>query len=167
MIWFEVDYFSKIGHSYFTFCTIFVIILLKIKKKVENGGNIVKNCTLQITSTVDGQENVFSTKGKIDLSVENPKICYWEENSVVRLTFQGETARVEREGDYSLKINLERDVMQKGSLGIGGQEGEICAYAHKVTYTISENSLLALLHYDLWIGGEPQQMQLRVLARTI
>lgn len=127
----------------------------------------MRNCTLNITSTVDGQENVFSAQGKIDLSVESPKICYREENSIVRLVFQGETARIEREGDYSLKIRLERGVMQTGSLGIGGQEGEICAYAHKVSYTISENSLLALLHYDLLIGNEPQQMQLRIVARVI
>ena len=127
----------------------------------------MRNCKLNITSMVDGQENVFSVEGKMDLSIERPKICYREDNAVIRVVFQGETARIEREGDYSLKIYLERGTFQNGSLGIGGQEGEICAYAHKVSYTIGKDSLLALLHYDLLIGDVPQRMQLRLVARAL
>ena len=125
----------------------------------------MKECELTIASSADGQENNFMRKGEMELSIHCAKVRYEDEGALVCMDFQGETLDILRRGDYTLKISLQRGVVREGNLGIGGNEGAIHTLAHKVAYSISGNSLLATLHYDLLIGDEPQKMKLRILAR--
>ena len=125
----------------------------------------MKECELAIASSADGQENNFTRKGEMELSAFGAKVCYLDEGASVCIYFQGETVTIDRQGDYTLKISLQHGVVSEGVLGIGGNEGIIHTLAHKVAYSINENSLLATLHYDLLIGDEPQKMKLRILAR--
>ena len=125
----------------------------------------MKTCVLTITTTTDGQENTIIRKGEMQLALSGIYLRYKEESATVSLQIQGETAQMDRQGDYSLHLALERGVVQKGSIGIAGAEGEVLTYAHKISYAQRTDSVLLLLHYDLDFGGEKQKMQLRILAR--
>ena len=125
----------------------------------------MKKCRLTITTIADGQENTITRDGEMDLLSQNIRLFYREANAAVYLQLQGETARVERQGDYSLRLYLVRGEKTKGEIGIGGSSGEIETFAHTVQYSVSETSLLLSLKYDLIISGETQNMQLRLLGR--
>ena len=126
----------------------------------------MKKCRLTIITSVDGEETEFSAVGELVLSVKETCLRYRQDGSVVELCLEGETARIKRLGDYSLFLELRRGERTKGTLGIGGNEGEIEVDTHKVAYSQGKDSFLAVLHYDLQIGIERQKMKLRILART-
>lgn len=125
----------------------------------------MKPCYLTITTTADGVETELSREGEIELSVNKTVLVYKEEQAIVRFTLQGERALVERQGDYSMRLCLERGKKCEGALGLGGAEGLIYTYTYRVAYSIGNNSLLASLRYDLLINDEPQEMKIRLLAR--
>lgn len=125
----------------------------------------MKPCYLTITTTADGVETEISREGEIELSATKTVLVYKEEQAIVRFTLQGESAFVERQGDYSMRLCLERGKRREGALGLGGAEGIIQTYTHRVAYAIGNDSLLASLRYDLLINDEPQQMKIRLLAR--
>ena len=122
-------------------------------------------CKLTINTSADGQEAEFSCPGEMKLSTFGATLRYRQENAFVTLTLDGETALVERVGDYTLKLFLKRGVRTVGSIGIGGNEGEVEVETSRVDYVIRKDSLLAMLHYDLIFGGETQKMKLRISAR--
>ena len=125
----------------------------------------MRKCNLTITTAVDGQEQEFATRGEMELSLASALLRYREENAITLLKLYGNRASVQREGDYTLSLQLTEQALTDGSLGIGGGAGEIKTYTHKVGYSVGKDSLLAVLHYDLIIGGEKQEMKLRILAR--
>lgn len=125
----------------------------------------MRKCNLTITTAVDGQEQEFTAMGEMELSLRSALLRYREQNAITLLKLEGNCASVEREGDYTLSLQLTEQTLTGGSLGIGGGAGEIKTYTHKVGYSVGKDSLLAVLHYDLIIGGEKQEMKLRILAR--
>lgn len=125
----------------------------------------MKKCKVTITTVVEGQENSITRDGEMDLSAEKTQLFYREENAAVHISLYGETAEVERQGDYTLRLHLVRGEITQGELGIGGSSGEIQTLTRAVQYSIREKSLLISLKYDLIISGEKQNMQLRILAR--
>ena len=125
----------------------------------------MKTCRLTITTKTDDQENTFTFEGEMELTPSAVKLCYREENAAVAIQLNGETAKIEREGDYSLRLLLVRGEIQPGEIGIGGSGGEIFTYTHRVAYSITKDSLLLSLRYDLIISGESQKMSLRLISR--
>lgn len=125
----------------------------------------MKKCRLTITTVADGQQSSIVRDGEIDVSVQKVQLFYREENATVHIQLQGETALVQRQGDYSLHLHLVPRQKTLGELGIGGTSGEIEIFTHAVQYSVSENSLLLSLKYDLLISGETQKMQLRLLGK--
>ncbi len=128
---------------------------------------ILQACSITITTTADGQETKMIRKGQMALSTLSARIIYQEENAQIDMFFQGDEVTVERKGDYTLRLRLKNGERTVGSIGLGAASGEVETYARKVGYSISENSLLALLHYDLIISGEKQEMQLRIHAKNV
>lgn len=126
----------------------------------------MRTCDISITTVADGKKTSFSAKGEMLLSAYKAQLAYREEQSRVQVYLETETAMILREGDYTLRIPLKRGEMTSGTLGVGGNEGEIKAFAYKVEYSIREDSLLAILHYDLLFGEGRQEMKLRVVARA-
>ena len=122
-------------------------------------------CKLTINTCVDGQETEFSCPGELELSAFGAKLQYRQENALVTLVFNKETVSIVRLGDYTLKLFLQSGVRTVGYLGIGGNEGEVEIETERVDYAVRKNALLAMLHYDLIIGGEVQRMKLRISAR--
>lgn len=128
---------------------------------------ILQACSITITTTTDGQETKIVRDGQMALSALSARIVYQEDNAQIDMFFQGDEVTVERKGDYTLRLRLKNGEKTIGNIGLGGASGEVETYARKVSYSISENSLLALLHYDLIISGEKQKMQLRIHAKNV
>ena len=127
----------------------------------------MRNCQISITTVVDGNETQFSTKGKMESLPLGARLTYTEENAIVGLEINGNEAKIVRTGDYTLSITLKQGKNANGSIGIGGSSGELSTYTHKLAYSAQENSLLLSLVYDLTIGGEKQEMRLRIYAKAI
>ncbi len=128
---------------------------------------ILQACLITITTTVDGQETKIVRQGEMALSTLSARIIYQEENALVDMFFHGNEVTVERQGDYTLRLHLKNGEKTVGSIGLGDVCGEVETHAKKLSYTLNENSLLALLHYDLMISGEKQNMQLRIYAKNV
>ena len=125
----------------------------------------MKACKLTITTTADGVENSVTREGEMELLLTGVQLRYREENAFVVMILKGESAEIQREGDYSLRLFLKRGEVSQGTIGIGGSNGEIQMFTHRVSYSVSKDSLLLSLHYDLLISGEKQEMKLRLLSR--
>ena len=127
----------------------------------------MQNCQISITTVVDGNETQFSTKGRMESLPLGARLTYTEKNAVVGLEINGNQAKIVRTGDYTLALTLKHGESANGSIGIGGSSGEISTYTHKLAYSAQETSLLVSLVYDLTIGGEKQEMRLRIYAKAI
>lgn len=127
----------------------------------------MKACRLAITTTAEGVENSIDREGEMELSLSKVLLRYREENAFVFIKLEGETAEIERQGDYTLRLCLKRGKLAKGKIGLGGDDGEIETFAHRVLYFVSKDSILLSLHYDLIISGEKQEMKLRLTSRFI
>ena len=128
---------------------------------------MIKKCRVTITTAVDGRETTIVREGEMDFSSDGIQLIYREENAATRICLKGETATVERIGDYTMRLQLSRGALTEGEIGIGGSSGPIQTLTHRVNYSTSEKSLLLSLHYDLLISGEVQKMQIRLHSRFI
>ena len=125
----------------------------------------MEECKLTITTMVNGEESSILRTGKMQLTPFSAQLSYQEENAVIHLKVEKNSAWIEREGDYTLFLPLKQGEIRKGRLGIMGSEGDVEVFAHKVAYSIGRDSLLLSLQYDLLFGAEKQEMKLRILSR--
>ena len=122
-------------------------------------------CKISIVTTEQDREIKTVRDGEMQICGLDVVLVYQEEQARVKMLFQGESVEIVRQGDYTLKLLLKKGKTGKGELGIGGSAGEIQTFAHKVMYSIRGNVVMALLHYDLIISGEKQEMRLRLSAQ--
>ena len=127
----------------------------------------MQRCRLTITTAVDGRETELSCEGELSLSVCAATLRYQQDGANVSLVLDGETAKIERIGDYSLRLFLKSGEKTDGALILGGNEGGIQVFTHRITYSASKNSLLLSMQYDLLFETDKQEMKLRILARYI
>ena len=127
----------------------------------------MNKCRVTITTSVDGQENTIARDGEMAISVNEAMLVYREENASTRIRLQGETAEIERIGDYTMRLGLKRGELTDGEIGLGGSSGQIQSFTHRVQYSATEYSLLLLMRYDLIISGEVQKMQIRLNAKYL
>ena len=132
---------------------------------VEKARILMNNCKITITTAVDGQETTVVREGVLSLDLSLISLAYREENAEIFLCFRGEQASIERKGDYGLRLVLKEGEQSEGEIGIGGSNGKMMTYTHRVAYSVTKNSLLASLKYDLLFGDEKQEMRLRIMAR--
>ena len=125
----------------------------------------MQDCRIFINTTVDGRETQTVREGKICLNSLSVTLAYREENAEVSVVFEKGETKIERRGDYALSLHLKNGEITQGGIGLGNSQGEIQTYAYKVAYSIGKDSLLAILHYDLIIGKERQEMKLRLHAK--
>lgn len=122
-------------------------------------------CRITIVTTEEERELETVRDGEMRLCGLNAMLVYKEAQAEVKMIFQGESVEIIRQGDYSMRLLLKKGKLEKGALGIGASSGEIQTIAHKIAYSICDNGMMALLHYDLIIGGEKQEMHLRLSAQ--
>ena len=125
----------------------------------------MKYCKMTITTAVDGVENSITRKGEMSLLPAEIRLRYQEENAIISINVQGDHAQIQRRGDYDLFLDLQTNSVSQGKIGIGASLGEVEIFTHKILYSISKDSLLLSLRYDLIISGEKQEMKLRLLSR--
>ena len=128
---------------------------------------MMRKCRVAITTVVDGQENTIAREGEMDISLGGATLIYREENAATRIHLENEKAEVERIGDYTMRLCLIRGELTDGEIGLGGSSGGIQSFTHRVQYSMTEQSLLLSLKYDLMISGEVQKMQIRLTARYL
>ena len=127
--------------------------------------NKMQTCKITLTTSVDGKETQIVRTGSVFLSLSKSIVRYSEEDAEFTLIFEKESVKLERRGDYGLSLFLKQGEYSDGMLGLGGSNGNIRAYAHKINYSTSKDSLLASLHYDLIFGEERQEMKLRLYVK--
>lgn len=126
----------------------------------------MQSCKVAIATTDGEKETKILREGELDAQEDFVLLVYREENAVVNMKFQKERVEIVRNGDYTLRLFLEKDGYGKGALGIAGSEGEIQTNTRKLVYSVNKNGLMALFHYDLLISGEKQEMKLRISAQV-
>ncbi|MBE7068499.1 MAG: DUF1934 domain-containing protein [Clostridiales bacterium] len=122
-------------------------------------------CQIEITSTVDGKQTVFSQKGYCVLAPLSATLQYTEHNAKVTLELKNGVVNIHRIGEYSLSLLLKKGETCDGTLGISGYEGNVQTKTTKLAYSLSETALLLSLHYELIFGEEKQEMKLRIFTK--
>ena len=123
-------------------------------------------CKITIVSTEEDREIKTVRDGEMQVCGLDVVLTYSEAQAAVKMIFQGERVEIIRQGDYCLHLFLEKGKVLSGELGIGGSTGGIMAFAHKILYSVRGGFVMALLHYDLIIGEEKQEMRLRLSAQA-
>ena len=137
----------------------FVIIM---SKKGEN----MKNCKLIITTTIDNQSTEIVRKTQASLSPFLTKIVYSEENAQVNITLENGVLHIERTGDYTQSLHFKDGEILEGRLGICGADGVIHTHTRKLSFSVTDTSLLLSLHYVLLVGDEPQDVKIRMFLKA-
>lgn len=121
---------------------------------------------ITIVTTVEGKNETHRRKAEeAAFSPLFVLLRYREENGLVTLRFSKEETVMERRGDYSMRLRFVDGEVTCGSLGLGGNEGEVSVQTYGVSYTIKAHSFLALLRYALIFGEEKQEMSVRITAK--
>lgn len=124
----------------------------------------MQDCKFTIISKADGKETKSVRKGKIEITADEIRLAYAEDNAYVTIILQDGRAKVHREGDYALVLDLKNGEICDGELGLGGSVGTIRTKTRNVSYSLKEKSLLLTLQYDLLFGDGAQKMSLRIRA---
>lgn len=125
----------------------------------------MQTCQITLTTTADGRENTVTQKGKMRLTPTPIHLSYVENGASVCMEIEQSTVRVVRKGDYDLDLLLLDGKKGEGSIGLGGSNGGIETFTHKLSLSVKENAFLLTLRYDLLIGKEVQHVKLRILAK--
>ena len=125
---------------------------------------IMRDASLTIYTTVDGEESCFSSKAEMEITSLSAVLRYIDSQAVVVLTLRGNQLLIERQGDYGLRLNLQEGEETLGTLSIAGNEGEVKVFTERLAWAIGKNTLILQAYYTLNFGNEKQMMRLRLKA---
>ncbi len=125
----------------------------------------MRACDLTIITITDGKESRIRRSAEMELSPLSALLRYNDDGALVQVQIKDGKIFLSRTGDYSLSLILDEGKTTRGTLGIGGSNGEIFVQSERVGFSIGEKSFLANLKYTLDFGQEKQKMQLRLNAR--
>ena len=114
-------------------------------------------CKFTINTSVDEVESAVARVGTIQVEDGIFVLCYEEENARVIITLQKGVARIDRDGDYSLQMQLEEGKTTKSLLSIGGTQGGIVTKTHRVKYSQEGKVFKLSLRYDLIFSQDEVQ----------
>ena len=142
-------------------------ILNDIWYNIVEKGYKMKNCRITITTTVEGNTTEIVRDGQAMLTPVSARIAYCEENAEISITLKDGELQILRRGDYSQELRFKDGKTLAGKLGIGGVDGLIHTRTTRLSYSLSDFSLLLSLHYDLCIGDDPQSMKIRLFVKIL
>ena len=125
----------------------------------------MKKCRITVASSADGRENEIVRDGEMEINGLCAKIRYQDGQANVEIAVEKDQAIVTRSGDYDMRLTLRKGEICAGTLGIMGSQGQVFTQTHKLSYSLTERSLLLSAHYDLLFGDERQVMKIRLHAR--
>lgn len=125
----------------------------------------MQHCRVEIITQTDGRESRVVKSGTMCLTPVSLGICYEDNGAKVELSLKNGVVEICRTGDYSMFLTLKKGAVTDGTLGIGGQVGNIRTSTTRIAYSLRETSALLSLHYELIIGTEKQAMKLRIVAQ--
>ncbi len=126
----------------------------------------MRACQVTITTVADGKKTRLVREGAIDLTATPIRLSYTEENAEVLLAFTAEETVIERRGDYTLHLRLQKGREREGSIGIGGADGVVRTHTSRLSYAVTDEKFTLVVHYGLWIGEEVQNMRVRIEAQV-
>ena len=112
---------------------------------------------------MDGKKTRVIRNGNLHITDTQSSVSYNEENAMVSVTVQDKQVTLERKGDYSLFLPLQKGKTLDGTLGLGDNAGAIQVHTQRIGYSILDKKLMLNLKYTLIIG-EPQEMQVKIEA---
>ncbi len=124
-------------------------------------------CTVTIATQADERKSNVVRNGRIEITSTKVTLAYTEETAETLLVFDKNNVAIERKGDYTMRLSMQKGETRNGVIGIGGNEGEVQTKTSRLAYTLSDTSFMLSLHYDLIIGGETQKMRIRLFAKII
>lgn len=124
----------------------------------------MRDASLTIYTTVDGEESHFSSKAEMEITPTSALLRYMDSHAVVVLTLCENHLLIERQGDYGLCLNLKEGEETQGALSIAGNKGEVKVFTERLAYAIGKNTLILHAYYTLIFGNEKQMMRLRLKA---
>lgn len=127
----------------------------------------MKTCRVTMATVADGKKTEIIRDGKMFLADNRAELVYTEENATITLVFDKGAVYIERQGDYTMRLTLKKGEKCNGMLGIGGAEGQVQTQTSRLAYSLTENSLMLSLHYDLFVGNEPQNIRLRLFSKIV
>lgn len=125
----------------------------------------MKKCRITVASSADGRENEIVRDGEMEINGLCAKLRYQDGQASVEIAVEKDQAIVTRSGDYDMRLTLRKGEICTGMLGIMGSQGQVFTQTHKLSYSLTERSLLLSAHYDLLFGDERQVMKIRLHAR--
>jgi hypothetical protein len=119
-----------------------------------------------ITQVDEGVETSSVFSGEMGLLPTEARIVYRDGESSVRIQLNLDTLTIERSGDYGFFLELKEGELLPAKLNVAGSEGTLTAGTEYLRYSIKEKSLLLSVKYALvFVGGERQEMKIRLTAR--
>ena len=129
----------------------------------------MNNGRLSISTKIDdGEETTSSFDAKILINALSAEIHYHDGNSFSSIYVDVQGVKISRKGEYTIDLTLEEGKTTVSKLGFGDSTGEITTITEKVSYSLTENSILLSLKYALvFSANEIQRMKIRLLAKII
>ncbi len=124
-------------------------------------------CRVKISTTTDNHTTEIVRNGELEITPKRIRLSYTEKNAKVLLALEDGVTTIDRQGDYTMRLRLQKGEYCAGVLGIGGCEGEVYTKTSRIAYTTREEGCTLDLHYDLIVGEETQRMRIRILAKII
>ena len=125
----------------------------------------MSSASLTIATTIDGKETLISPKGTLIESADGLIIDYQDGEAEAKIVIEKGKATISRKGDYGMCLPLVKGERTQGELTIAGSVGKIELFTHLMEYSQKSNKYLITLGYDIFFQGEPQKMQVRILAK--
>ncbi len=124
----------------------------------------MRECTVLVTTTIDGQETRIQRAGWIDRTDGKILLRYKEATATTEMSFAKGAVRLSRRGDYELTLQLKENAQSVGELGFGGNRGELEVTTKGIEYRWQDGTFEARLRYLIGLGEDAQDTYVVVQA---
>ena len=135
------------------------------KDKIKKMKTDFRQGQLTISTTIDGEEKIFSVAANLALSPFKASIKYTEDGDDIQIDIASRGVSIKRIGELTEELCFRKGQTEYGKIGLSGSEGDVGVKTEKLAYRISEDSVLLQMTYRLLFGHGEQVTKIRLLAR--
>lgn len=125
----------------------------------------MQDCDLTIDSVSNGEKKTYTLSGKMEISSFSVRLCYADEGAEVTIEANEKGVRIQRTGDYLLRLPLHSGEKTRGAIGVLGMEGSVDIVTDSLSHSVVDDCFSLLAEYALMFGSEEQKMELRLNAK--